>query len=312
MADEDKIGTIWSDEELDLIVADYFEMLEAEQTGRPYVKSRHSAAMMERIGRTHRSVEFKHMNISAVLRELGMPTIRGYKSKPNYQQAIFGAIDRYLTAQPELLTPEPPRLQSLAEPPPIWEEPPPAPDFSPRLPRPEGLERLVRKFDPVERDFRNRALGEAGEAVVVDLERRRLRDSDRADLARKVRWVSKEEGDGAGYDVRSFDPASGAERLLEVKTTYGGQRTPFWLTRNEKSLADERPDAFRILRLYDFGQASRLFTLHPPLERVVPLRDGDMAGGLRVTGEPSLDGGKRRRWPTFRTPRVNGSAITKR
>src|SRR5690606_31613979 len=52
--------------------------------------------------RTHRSVEFKHMNISAVLAELGLPTIRGYKAKENYQQAIFPAIGRYLSANPEV------------------------------------------------------------------------------------------------------------------------------------------------------------------------------------------------------------------
>ena len=281
VADEDKIGIDWSEEELDLIVADYFAMLEAEQTGQPYVKSHHSAAMMRLIGRTHRSVEFKHMNISAVLRELGMPIIRGYKPKPNYQQAIFGAIDRYLTARPKLLTPEPPSiLQGLFEPASILEEEPPVPNFTPKPPRPEGLERLVRKFDPVERDFRNRALGEAGEALVLEMERRRLGDADRIDLARKVRWVAKEDGDGAGYDVRSFDHTSGAERLLEVKTTYGGQRTPFWLTRNEKSLADERPNDFRIVRLYEFGQGSRLFTLHPPLEAVVRLETETWRAGF--------------------------------
>jgi hypothetical protein len=36
-------------------------------------------------------------------------------------------------------------------------------------PIPERLQRLVQKFDPVERDHRNRTLGKAGEAFVVDL-----------------------------------------------------------------------------------------------------------------------------------------------
>ena len=105
MADETKIGTHWQDDELDAIVADYFAMLEADLSGRPYVKSRHSAALMARIGRTHRSVEFKHQNISAVLDELGMPWIPGYKPKRNYQNAIFDAIDRYLTSHPAILEP---------------------------------------------------------------------------------------------------------------------------------------------------------------------------------------------------------------
>jgi hypothetical protein len=83
MADEAKIGTNWQDDELDAIVADYFAMLAADLSGQPYVKSKHSAALMAQIGRTHRSVEFKHQNISAVLDELGMPWIPGYKPKRN-------------------------------------------------------------------------------------------------------------------------------------------------------------------------------------------------------------------------------------
>src|SRR5437762_4535040 len=95
-ADSSKSGTIWDDSELDLIVADYFDMLSAELNHQPYVKLRHSKALMARIGRSHRSVEFKHQNISAVLNELGMPWIPGYRAKENYQTAIFDAIDRYL------------------------------------------------------------------------------------------------------------------------------------------------------------------------------------------------------------------------
>jgi hypothetical protein len=97
MASEAKIGTNWRDDELDAIVADYFAMLAEDLASRPYIKSRHSAELMVQIGRTHRSVEFKHQNISAVMDELGLPWIPGYKPKRNYQNAIFDAIDRYLT-----------------------------------------------------------------------------------------------------------------------------------------------------------------------------------------------------------------------
>ena len=102
MADEGKIGTPWSDDELDAIIADYFAMLDAELSRRAYVKTKHSAALMERIGRTHRSVEFKHQNISAVLNELGLPRIPGYKPKRNYQGAILNAIDRYLSTHEDV------------------------------------------------------------------------------------------------------------------------------------------------------------------------------------------------------------------
>ena len=66
MSEDEKRGTPWRDDELDRIVADYFSMLAYEIAQRPYVKSRHSSALMAVIGRSHRSVEFKHQNISAV------------------------------------------------------------------------------------------------------------------------------------------------------------------------------------------------------------------------------------------------------
>ncbi len=59
LADQAKIGPDWTRDELDLIVADYFAMLAAEQAGAAYVKSQHSARLMAQTGRAHRSVEFK-------------------------------------------------------------------------------------------------------------------------------------------------------------------------------------------------------------------------------------------------------------
>ncbi len=269
MADDAKIGTNWQDDELDAIVADYFDMLAADIAGRPYVKLRHSEALMARVGRTHRSVEFKHQNISAVLDVLGLPWIPGYKPKRNFQNAIFGAIERYLTEHPEILASVPKSPPAPPVPAQVFVLPP-AVDLI-RSPMPELLRRLIRKFDPVERDLRNRSLGKAGEQFVVELERRQLIDADRSDLARKVRWVSVEDGDGAGYDVLSFD-AAGRERLLEVKTTNGSARTPFFLSRNERDLAVERPADWRIYRVHLFAKDPRIFSIAPPLENAVNLR----------------------------------------
>jgi hypothetical protein len=267
VADQDKVGAIWSDEELDAIVADYFAMLDAELNKRSYVKSHHSAALMGRIGRTHRSVEFKHQNISAVLDELGMPWIPGYKPKRNYQNAIFEAIDRYLSSHGELAV-----VPSTAQPDAAVEAlfvPPP--EVGKRVEQPQRLTRLVRKFDPVERDFRNRALGKAGEEFVLEVERRKLLNCERADLSRKIRWVSAEDGDGAGYDILSFEP-NGTERLIEVKTTNGAARTPFFLTRNEHDVATERADAWRLYRVHLFAQEPRIFTIASPLDVALQLR----------------------------------------
>jgi len=269
LADQEKIGTPWNDDELDAIIADYFNMLADELSRRPYVKSHHSAALMDRIGRTHRSVEFKHQNISAVLEELGMPWVPGYKPKRNYQAAIFGAIDRYLSAHEDVqYTQAPSPILHLREDAQVFIEPPP---LAPETARPWQLERLVRKFDPVERDFRNRNLGKAGESFVLELERKQLAKADRSDLARKVRWVAAEDGDGAGYDILSFEP-TGEERLIEVKTTNGAAKTPFFLTRNEHETASARADLWRLYRVHLFSQSPRIFKIRPPLEAVLHLR----------------------------------------
>lgn len=268
MGDEGKGGEDWAEDELDAIVADYFDMLDAELAGRPYVKSRHNAALMERIGRSHASVEFKHQNISAVLEEMGLPWIGGYKPRKNYQQAIFGAIDRYLSARPDTLEFVPAEKAAPSITRDVFVDPP---QLSAAEVVPEELRRLVRKFDQVERDHRNRALGRAGEVFVLDIERKRLANGDREDLARKVRWVAAEDGDGAGYDVLSFEPSGGRERLIEVKTTNGAARTPFFLTRTECSLAAERPSDWCIYRVHLFAKAPRIFTIEPPLEKAVNL-----------------------------------------
>ncbi len=268
MGEEEKRGAPWKDDELDAIVADYFVMLDSELSGKPYTKSRHSAALMVQIGRSHRSVEFKHQNISAVLEELGMPWIPGYRPKSNYQNAIFGAIDRYLTRHPTAIQP----IRSESPPPLLTGEVfVSKPSITARNEGvPKGLIRLVKKYDPVERDHKNRSLGRAGEAFVVEIEKRRFNEASRADLAKKVRWVADEEGDGAGYDVLSFD-FTGQIRLIEVKTTNGSARTPFFITRNEYGLAMERPLDWRIYRVHLFATGPRVFTIEPPLEKAVRL-----------------------------------------
>ena len=234
MVDPSRVGADWTADELDLIVADYFTMLALDAAGQPFVKAHRARALMERTGRSHRSVEFKHMNISAVAAELGLPHVRGYRPMTNYQGAIFDAIDRHFAAHPEVLSDDfaptsPPRSplgewgggpsEALAKegggvdrtlglsedaPPfafdgeeptvlPLTETPPPGP---PKAPRPEGLARLVRKYDPAARDHANRRLGLLGEERVFHHERARLIAADRPDLARRIEWTSQERGDG--------------------------------------------------------------------------------------------------------------------
>jgi hypothetical protein len=257
----------WTDGELDLIVADYFAMLNDEMAGLPYNKAGHNRFLRDEIDRSKSSIEFKHRNISAVLVQLGLPRIVGYFPAENYQRAIITAIDRYLSRFPVALHPET-ALGGVAERASLFVGTPPP--LLPIAARRAEIERLVRKFNPVERDFRNRKLGREGEELLFHFERQKLQRLDRPDLAKKIRWISEELGDGAGYDILSFD-VSGKERLLEVKTTVGADVTPFYITRNELSMAAERPDAFRLCRVFDFSASPRMFELTPPLEKFVHL-----------------------------------------
>ena len=263
----------WSPEENDLIVADYFAMLGEDVHARPYSKAEHRRALRPQLnGRSDGSIEFKHQNISAVLKGLGEAWIPGYKPAFNFQAALVDAVVRWLHRNPAWLTRLPdlhlaPGMRETAS---IFINPPPT--FS-NQPPPEELEQMLRiaqKYDVAERDERNRALGRAGEERVLEHEAASLRAAGRADLARRVRWISEEEGDGAGYDIASFRP-DGQTRLIEVKTTNGWERTPFYISRNELSVAEERRSEWCLFRLWNFSREPRAFELFPPLDAHVTL-----------------------------------------
>lgn len=258
--------------ENDLIVADYFAMLADDLAGRPYNKAAHRRALRPLLNnRSDGSVEFKHQNISAVLKALGEVWINGYKPAFNFQEALEFAVVRWLNTHPDWTLRAPAGAAgAFRDTPDLWVGP--APTLS-NQPPPDELDqtlRIARKFDVAGRDARNRALGRAGEERVLAHERARLRQADRHDLARQVRWVSEEDGDGAGYDIASFDP-DGTPRLLEVKTTNGWDRTPFHISRNELAVAEDNRDQWCLFRLWDFARTPRAFELRPPLDRHVSL-----------------------------------------
>ena len=263
----------WTDEENDRIVVDYFAMLADDIVGRPYNKAEHRRALLPLLNdRSEGSVEFKHQNISAVLKGLGEAWIPGYKPAFNFQMSLADAVARWLALHPMWLSrlPDSRVVTGLQESAPIWIDPPPTMSNQPPPQELEQMLRLARKFDVAERDERNRALGRAGEERALAHERASLRSAGRDDLARKVRWVSEEDGDGAGYDIASFAP-DGRSRLIEVKTTNGWERTPFHITRNELAVADERRSEWCLFRLWNFSRESKAFELYPPLDAHVTL-----------------------------------------
>jgi hypothetical protein len=73
-------------------------MLAAEASGKPYSKAEHRRGLSETLSgtRSDGAIEFKHQNISAVMHELGLPYIRGYKPRGNYQAALSQEVQRRL------------------------------------------------------------------------------------------------------------------------------------------------------------------------------------------------------------------------
>lgn len=265
---EEGTGKPWSDEEVRLIVADYFDMLQLDLVGKPYKKSEHNERLREKLnGRSRPSVEFKHRNISAVLLSLGIPCIDGYKPAKNFQRSLVDGVTAHLEANTSLLialsrivdaVPDlMPNADTLGD---IIEAPPAATLIIAEADEP-WQPRRGRKIDFVERDAANHRLGRLGEQFAYDLEKRRLLACGRDDLANKVEWVADSQGDGLGYDVLSFDADDESERWIEVKTTALSKYSPFIVTANELRCSQTRPANYCLYRLFRFTQRPRLYML---------------------------------------------------
>lgn len=266
------VGRAWSRQEVELLVADYLQMLTLELTGQHYSKAARRRALLPLLsGRSEASVEFKRRNVSAVMNQLGLPRIRGYLPAENAQaDMLLEVIAQQLDLQPDLER----AAEAAVDLPAVSVE---TPDFAnalaatpPRRTRAESSapaqrRRPIRR-DYLERETRNRALGLAGERFIVDFERWRLLRLGLGQLADRVRHVAQTDGDGLGYDVLSFEP-NGSERCIEVKTTAFGEETPFYVSSNELSFAREAPDRFRLCRVFDFRVAPRFYELSGPLEQ---------------------------------------------
>lgn len=240
-------------------------MLTLELNGQAYNKTRHREALLPKLdGRSAASIEQKHRNISAVMRALGYPWIRGYKPLANFQKLLIEAVEAQLKARPQLDMAARAAVEQPAVSPTVMilegaKVPPP---------RIKAAEKKVWQpsFSAVKRDYlalesRNRSLGLAGEEFVMAYEFDYLRKMGRRDLADRVEHVAQTQGDGLGFDVLSFDPYSGKERLIEVKTTAFDESTPFFVTRNEVARSEHDADQYELCRVFDFRVSPRFFAL---------------------------------------------------
>jgi len=197
----------WSDIEVELIIADYFSMLGDEIKGVKINKSQHRKQLMPLLkNRTNGAIEFKHQNISAVLVDMGLPFIKGYLPRYHFQGSkLIEKVSEYIQQKPTLenlfadfansapLLAMPNNFQSLVVPAPAKKE------------KPEQLE-MIRKpvnVNYLEREQNNKNLGLQGEELAIQYERYILSISGKESLSDKIEWVSKDVGDGLGYDILS-------------------------------------------------------------------------------------------------------------
>ena len=153
-------------------------MLADDIAGRRYSKAEHRRALLPLLNdRSEGSVEFKHQNISAVLKGLGEDWIPGYKPAFNFQMTLVDAVARWLALESRLARPvagtQP--ATGMREAAQIWIGPPPTLSNQPPPQELEQMLHIARKFDVAGRDERNRALGRAGEERVLAHEQATLK-----------------------------------------------------------------------------------------------------------------------------------------
>lgn len=270
-----KPGGDWTEDEIRALVEDYFAMLRMDRGGVPYSKAEHNRALQERLhGRSKGSIEYKYQNVSGVLYDEGFPYIPGYKPARNYQRRILPDIVlEYLGAGEDDVAEIEHALDEVASSSPEnidfgkCEVPPPGRDPELAVNTPPSRPRRARKFDQASKDAANRKLGRAGEEFIVQRECWYLKSQGRADLAERVEWVSDTRGDGLGYDILSFDPASGDEIYIEVKTTNCGQDFPFYASQGEVDASIELGPNYRLYRVFNFSTAPQFYVVAGGLDQ---------------------------------------------
>jgi len=254
----------WTSKEVKFIVEDYFRMLQLELQHTPYNKTSHRLSILPLLDkRSEGSIEFKHQNISAALINMGLPYIKGYKPRFNYQKQILEKeiakyIDEYklpLQKQFEYFSDD----KNIIEPKAkvkfeyVIEQDP----VNSEAKETEPLYKPT-KINYLEREQNNRQLGEQGEEFVIEYEKWRLIEAGKESLADKIEWVSRDLGDGLGYDILSRNN-NGTDRFIEVKTTKLSKETPIYLSKTEISFASQKIKDFFLYRVFNFDTSPKIF-----------------------------------------------------
>lgn len=120
---------------------------------------------------------------------------------------------------------------------------------------PKGKARTKRtvKIDYLSLGAKKKELGDLGECLVLEIEKKKLKDAGHRDLAEKVIHTAML-NDNAGYDIESYT-VEGEPLFIEVKTTSYGKEDDFIISSNELRMAEEicsKGGHYCIYRVYNF------------------------------------------------------------
>lgn len=251
----------WTKEEVSLIVRDYFEMLSLELSNKSYNKLAHRKALSPLLHDRYKSIEYKHRNISGVLARMGLPFIKGYKPLFNYQQLLEEKVIEFLGGHKISLER---KFENFVEEKVTLDIK--QVNFREIIDSPPTKSKIKDKeplFLPIKKNYlaeeqNKRTLGEQGEQLVLDYEKWRLIKAGKDGLVDKIEWVSKEKGDGMGFDILSKNN-NGTDRYIEVKTTKHSKETPIYLSRNEQLFAALKRKDFFLYRIFNFAKSPKIF-----------------------------------------------------
>ena len=254
----------WSRSEVEMVVSEYFEMLKMQLSDLSFNKSAHRRKIMPLLNnRSDKSIEYKFGNISAVLIQLGRTYITGYKPYWNYQallrDVILDRIDE-LESLSELMTTyneQEIQVDSAKVAFNKWIVSRPVPNVI----REPMMNYGTIKRNYIEEEQRNQSIGLSGEKLVLEYEKWRLAEKGKFSLAKKIEWVSKEQGDGAGFDILSKNE-DGSDRFIEVKSTTLGKETPIFFTRRENEFSKSNAEQFHLYRVFELKRKPKMFQCH--------------------------------------------------
>lgn len=128
--------------------------------------------------------------------------------------------------------------------------------------------KISKDIDYLAKEKQNSKLGFLGEEIIFECAKQWVKK--RFGTSNGVIHVSKEQGDGAGYDIQS-KVENGQTLYIEVKTTSGSIAQPFYLSRNELVASKKYGNQFILLRLYNVNKKHNLqfsyYCISGPLDK---------------------------------------------